>query len=154
MDDQLDDVRERVAKYVSYWRAHAGLSIAQAVEATNGGVSRSKWSEIENARGDRPKPETLGAVARALSRDPAELLEVIGLDAPSAADAERRNTARESGFEIEGDTPAKALLDRIVTELVGLRDDVRRMDAAIEQLRDGPETRAEPSSTAPRRATQ
>lgn len=89
MASQGDDVRTRVAEYVRYWRSYAGLSIADVLEPS--GVSRSKWSDVENARGDQPRPETLGAMAKAIGRDPGELLAIIGVGRPDAAVSPERH---------------------------------------------------------------
>lgn len=122
MDGQLDDVRARIASYVSYWRAHAGMSIADAVSAS--GVSRSKWSEIENGKGDRPKPETLGAIARAIERDPADLLAIVGLEAPTPP--------RDGGTEQGAAAAVAEIVERLDVALQRLEGRVQALERSVD----------------------
>lgn len=84
MDTHTPDVaKQRAAEYVRFWREVAGMTPVQVEEAS--GVSRSKLYDIEGGRG--AKPETLSSVARAIGRDPIEILALIGRPAPESVTA-------------------------------------------------------------------
>jgi transcriptional regulator with XRE-family HTH domain len=133
-------------------------AIGRTEAARLSGVSPSWFLEIE--KGIRPpRPGKLAQALIRLGADIRPIFKLAGYDPTPYLDQQQRwRAARDAGFEI-ADTPADddveitELLGTVVEELRGLREDVQRMDAAVEQLVAQPSTRSDGSSTAPRPAS-
>jgi transcriptional regulator with XRE-family HTH domain len=76
MDDQAMAAK-RLADAVLLHRVRSGLTVMAA--AQRAGMSRTTWTDLENASRPIPRAETLGRVAAALGVDVAELLIAAGV---------------------------------------------------------------------------
>lgn len=140
MDTHTADVaKQRAAEYVRYWREIAGMTPVQLAEAS--GVSRSKLYDIEEGRGALAKPETLSSVAKAIGRDPSEILAIIGRDMPEA---------------VTQGSSSEAILEQLAADLKQVLANQERMGTLVvtiaEQIERGelevrrPQTRKRPGA--------
>lgn len=72
------DQKADLARYVEKRRESLKLSAAQA--ARTAGISASKWSQVENAKGGTPTRTTLAKMAAALRLSPSVLFELAGYE--------------------------------------------------------------------------
>lgn len=141
-----DDVKALVAEWIRSWREHAGLSIDEAVRAS--GVSQSTWSAVENMKASVPKRENLARMARAVGREPDELLEIAGWRRPHNAAGEpsqAQTDLRQLVLSKLDEIPTRS---ELMAELSGLARDVRDLGASVAALQVGAQPRGRQPSPA------
>lgn len=144
MDTHAHDVTQRarqVSEYVAFWRAHAGMTVVDAAKRAD--ISRSLWTDVERGK-QVPKPDTLGVIARALGRDPSELLELVGMRPPAPTSSGADEPDDESDMAMLLAEQVRRLGDALgrLEDRVGVRDEqldelaarADAHDAALEQL--------------------
>ena len=80
-EDKGDDaIWAAVGEYIKKHRIHLGWT--QRTAAENAAVSADTWNALENGRNPQVKDVTLVRIARALGREPQELLDIAEGNAP------------------------------------------------------------------------
>lgn len=111
-----------LAAAVRKYRERAGLSIRQL--AAQAGVHHSYLARLENGDNDRPTPEVLQGLARALGIDPTKLLRFIGVK-PTPAKLPTPRVYFRRTYHLSAEEAAEAER-QIESILQGLRKHTKR----------------------------
>lgn len=109
--------RRTLADTIRRHRERAGLSVRQLSART--GVHHSYLSRLENGDNDRPTPDVLQSIARALDLEPGKLLRFIGVKPTVTMPSKRVFFRRAYGLTPDQADEAEARVAEIIEGLRG-----------------------------------